>query len=115
MWLLIALTLTFPPSTNRLWRNVNGRTIKSEVYRKWLIENMRYGLKTITGPYKLTMQCSPPDKRRRDLDNLSKSVGDLLQSIGAVSDDCNMDELHMMWKRDLAPGVYCWIQPMEET
>lgn len=112
---MIHLVLTFPPSINRLWRTVKGRVIKSEEYRKWIAANQVYGLKTIGGKFKLTMQCSPPDKRRRDIDNLPKATLDLLQAIGAVVDDCNLEHLDLSWKRDLAPGVYCWIQPMEET
>jgi hypothetical protein len=30
------ITLPFPPSTNRLWRVVNGRSILSKCYRDWM-------------------------------------------------------------------------------
>lgn len=109
---MISLALTYPPSANRLWRNVKGRMVKSKAYREWLARNAGYYQNTITGPYKLTLQCSPPDKRRRDLGNLEKAVSDLLQDIGVVSDDCNMQELSVSWKRDLAPGVYVWVQTL---
>jgi crossover junction endodeoxyribonuclease RusA len=88
---MTTLTLPWPPSANRLWRNVNGRTIKSEVYRKWL-QLAGWDLRSqkpapVKGRYRLTMIAVRPDQRRRDLDNLLKPVSDLLKECGVIEDD----------------------------
>lgn len=111
------LTFTYPPSANRMWRNYRGRTVKSEEYEAWLNLNaalsLRERFKRIAGPYALTILATAPDKRRRDLDNLAKPTGDLLQFICAVSDDCNMRKLHMEWIYGKGAGVTVTIEPME--
>lgn len=100
------LDIAYPPSTNRLWRAVNGRNIKSEEYRKWLSEGERsdFFLRragevrvSIDGPYKLTIVADRPDNRRRDLGNLEKPISDLLVSLGVVSDDCHAQEITLKW------------------
>jgi crossover junction endodeoxyribonuclease RusA len=76
------IELPFPPSTNAIWRAVNGRNIKSKPYRVWEREA---GTELLTqnpdkheGPVNITMTFGLPDKRRRDIDNLAKPVNDLL-------------------------------------
>jgi crossover junction endodeoxyribonuclease RusA len=65
------LALPFPPSTNRLWRVVEGRAILSKAYREWIaeagLELMRQRPKRYDGPVALSIELGPPDKRRRDL------------------------------------------------
>lgn len=114
---MISLTLTFPPSVNRIWRNFGGRTIKSAEYRNWIELNdallMAERFKTVRGPYKLTILASAPDKRRRDLANLEKATSDFLQHIGAVEDDCNCRELRMAWVDTPGAGITVNIEPLE--
>lgn len=100
------ITLPYPPSTNRLWRAVNGRNIKSAEYRRWLAEGWRADFAqrqvgetrvSVSGPYKLTIVADRPDNRRRDLGNLEKPVSDLLVALGVISDDCNAQEITLKW------------------
>jgi Holliday junction resolvase RusA-like endonuclease len=116
----ITVTLTFPPSANRLWRNIMGKTIKSEEYRDWIkLNDAQYlaqsagrGWRTITGPYHLTILATAPDNRRRDLANLEKATSDFLQHAGAVKDDCNCRVLHMAWIKGPGSGVTCTVEPL---
>lgn len=116
----ITVTLTYPPSANKLWRNIAGKTLKSGEYRAWihlndglyLQQSAGRGWRQITGPYRLTIIATAPDKRRRDLANLEKATSDFLQHAGAVSDDCNCHELHMAWKEGHGAGVTCTIEPL---
>lgn len=97
---MITLTTTYPPSANRLWRNVAGKVLKSAVYRAWLAENLHLGYqhkRTVSGPYALSLIVTAPDKRARDLDNIVKPVSDLLQACGIVSNDTNMKRLVAEW------------------
>jgi crossover junction endodeoxyribonuclease RusA len=109
----LSLTFSYPPSANRLWRNVDGKTLKSSAYRLWLKANETWGLKTITGPYDLTIVVTPPDKRARDLDNLAKPIGDLLQATGAVANDSNLERLTMSWDRSGPACVRVVIKPYQ--
>lgn len=119
----IAITLTYPPSANRLWRAVNGRQIKSAEYRAWLLENQQIqsverrlaGLTTvptIDGAYSMLVVAVAPDKRRRDLDNLLKPVGDLIQQLGLVADDANCRALSAAWDLDGPSGLRVILSPM---
>lgn len=79
----VRVTLPFPPSINRLYRAVGGRSILSEAYRLWKTEA---GLtlnsqrpKKVAGKVSVTVELCAPDKRRRDADNAgTKAVLDLL-------------------------------------
>ncbi|MGE5500596.1 MAG: RusA family crossover junction endodeoxyribonuclease [Ignavibacteriales bacterium] len=105
----IRLELPYPPSANRLWRAVNGRQIKSGHYRLWLLEAVtaiRATLpnKGLSGPYRLMIQATAPDRRRRDLDNIIKPVGDALTQAGVVTDDCHCRELNVLWTSGIVKG-----------
>jgi len=112
---MISLTLTYPPSANRLWRNVKGKTLKSGHYRAWLLENRHagLGLGSIDGPYALHVIATAPDRRARDLDNLPKAINDCLQAIGVVANDSNTKRLTIEWGSAPAPGVSIEITPFK--
>lgn len=99
--MIIELALPYPPSANRLWRSYGKNVCKSKEYTSWLVAA---GLMArsqrpaaIVGPYKILINASRPDKRRRDIDNLIKPIGDLLQSIGVVRDDCDCEMVSARW------------------
>jgi crossover junction endodeoxyribonuclease RusA len=98
---MTSLTIPFPPSANRLWRNVGAKTLKSAEYRAWL-ESARWAVKAqrpeaVGGPYSLAMVASRPDNRRRDLGNLLKATEDLLVAIGVIEDDHLAQSIYMTW------------------
>ena len=41
----------------------------------------------IDGPLRVRIEAFPPDRRRRDLDNLLKAIGDSLEHAGVYRDD----------------------------
>lgn len=97
----ITLTLPYPVSTNRLWRAVNGRNIKSAEYRAWeeeagyMIVSQRPG--HIAGKFDLHLTFGRPDKRRRDLGNLEKPVSDALVRFEVIEDDCLAQKITLEW------------------
>jgi crossover junction endodeoxyribonuclease RusA len=110
----INLTLPYPPSANRLWRNSRGRTHKSTEYCNWL-NHAGYVARAqrpgkICGPYKISITAVRPDKRRRDLGNLEKPISDLLQSLGVVEDDCNAEMICVRWVT-AGEGITVHIEP----
>jgi Holliday junction resolvase RusA-like endonuclease len=97
-----------------LWRTYRGRTCKSREYTDWLVaaglaaRAQRPG--KIAGPYKLSINAVRPDKRKRDLGNLEKSLSDLLQSIGVIDDDCNAEMIVLRWVTG-GEGVNVRVEP----
>jgi crossover junction endodeoxyribonuclease RusA len=97
----LCLSLTYPPSANRLWRNVDGKTLKSREYRAWIDENLlrcklqRSG--SVSGTYHLTVEVDRPDRRARDLDNLLKPASDLLAAAGVIGNDSDCLSIFAKW------------------
>lgn len=92
------LTLPFPPSVNRIWRNVKGRTLLSRegrAYRQevqWIIAAARqqgFGRRQVH----VSVAAYMPDARRRDIDNLWKAAGDALQASRVMDDDSQITRL----------------------
>lgn len=85
------ITLPFPPSANRLWRNYRGRTVISEGYRAWKeaagwqLQSQRP--KKHEGPVNITIKLTLPDKRRQDIDNRIKPILDLLCAHQIIASD----------------------------
>ena len=83
--------LPFPPSVNHYYRRVGPRTLISRegrAYRERVGTILvTLGVRPLRGPIHMRIDVYPPDNRRRDLDNLLKSLWDSLQHGGAYHDD----------------------------
>jgi Holliday junction resolvase RusA-like endonuclease len=83
--------LTFPISTNALWRAYRGRNILSAPARAWAktatAELMVQKVKPIKGPVELAIALSPPTKRAFDLSNRIKLLEDCLVRCGIIEAD----------------------------
>ena len=110
----VTLDLPYPPSANRLWRTYRGRVCKSREYKDWLVvagfAARSQGLTEVVGPYKISINATRPDKRRRDLDNIIKPVSDLMQSIGVIKNDSDCELLTARWLTT-GDGVNVRIEP----
>jgi len=97
------IILPFPPSTNRLWRcptkgPLKGRHMLSACARDYkssvalILDNA--GVKPITGPVRVQVLAHPPNRRRRDIDNLLKITLDSLSGY-AFEDDHQIDAIEI--------------------
>lgn len=101
------LELPYPPSINHYWRKWRNRMVISNEGREYrknvcalLAPGNTHG-KSGNGIRKppsggriaLAMDAFPPDRRRRDLDNLQKSVLDALEYASVYEDDSMIDLL----------------------
>ena len=101
---MIEIKLPWPPSTNRVWRNVKGRTILSADGRMYREVVGRHCLASKIAGKRLSWRLSvrfiinPPDRRRRDIDNLVKVPLDALTHAAVWLDDSQIDEMYMRRK-----------------
>lgn len=96
---MIEFTLPWPPSVNRMWRNVGPRTLLSRKGRDYRTAALAYVLDQRVPRQKLKNRLSveiiayPPDRRARDLDNLLKGILDALQCCEVIENDSCIDWL----------------------
>ena len=109
----LILELPFPPTANTYWRHVGARTLISKGGREyrgavhWRVgEACRNIEDSVFADQRLhvVVDVYPPDRRRRDLDNLGKSLLDALQHASVYTDDSQIDHLEFVRREVEPPG-----------
>lgn len=101
-------SLPWPPTVNKYWRNVKGRTIISELGREykrevaWMIKAAGMDAH-LQGPLAVTITLHPPNRRKRDIDNTLKALLDAMQEAGVYEDDSQIKEMHV-YMHTVHPG-----------
>lgn len=122
---MIELKLPWPPSVNHYWRHPSrgplaGRHIISEKGRAYRAEVMARVLQARIQAQKperlaVTIGAFPPDRRKRDLDNLLKSLLDALVHACVIADDGLIDRLSIERMEVSSPGyVFVTITTKEQ-
>ena len=94
---MVEFHLPYPPSVNHYWRRVGARTLISRGGRAFraavcsLLASR--GIHPLNGPLVVDVVVHPPDRRRRDIDNVQKALLDALQHGGAYCDDSQIVRL----------------------
>lgn len=100
------LKLPWPPSVNHYWFQKGNRRFigkKGKQFRedvKNIFEDLLISGFKDTDRLQLIMVVVPPDKRKRDLDNLLKAPLDALQHAGVYKDDSQIDVLGPIMRHD---------------
>ena len=94
------ITMPYPPTVNTYYTVARGRKILSRKGRAYKKEAMlclyeQAVPKDREGPYAISIHIRPPDKRKRDIDNLIKPLLDSLVEYGAISDDSEVIDLRI--------------------
>jgi Holliday junction resolvase RusA-like endonuclease len=102
------LELPYPPSVNHYWRRVGHRTLISRggrAFRQAVCAILAAAkVRPLLGPLAVEVTVFPPDRRRRDIDNLQKALLDALQHGGAYLDDSQIVRLTIERSQPVAGG-----------
>ena len=104
---MLEFELPYPPSINHYWRRVGPRTLISREGRRFrervlaILAALR--VQPMNGPLAVEVDIYPPDRRRRDIDNVQKALLDALQHGGAYADDSQIVRLALA-KREPTEG-----------
>lgn len=115
------LELPWPPTVNTYWRRVvvgrSVRTLISKRGRQYATKVAaivrKAGKGTIRRRCAVTIEVYPPDRRRRDLDNLLKAPLDALVKAGALEDDSLIDWIQVERKQVVDPPGAIWVRLWE--
>ncbi|MBU0639604.1 MAG: RusA family crossover junction endodeoxyribonuclease [Planctomycetes bacterium] len=115
---MITITLPWPPSVNHYWRTWRGRMLISRqgrAYREQVGAILRaIGVSPQVGRLAVHVELYPPDRRKRDVDNTFKAIGDSLQHGGAFQDDSQIVWL-LLEKAEVVAGGKVIVRIAERT
>ena len=102
--------LPWPPTANHYWKRNGSRYFispKGIAFRDLTILACKDTHESFLSGERLSFEVDayPPDKRRRDLDNILKATQDSLQKANVYKDDCQIDVLHVRRMRGLLGKV----------
>lgn len=93
----VELKLPYPPSVNHYWRRVGQRTLISRGGRRFrasVIAQVAYSrLQPLKGELSVQVDLHPPDRRRRDIDNILKALLDALEHAEVYENDGQISHL----------------------
>jgi crossover junction endodeoxyribonuclease RusA len=93
---------------NHYWRRVGARTLISRggrAFRGAVCSILAaYGIRPLTGLLEVEVVVHPPDRRRRDVDNVQKALLDALAHGGAYHDDNQIVRLSIERREPLESG-----------
>ncbi|EFH2659379.1 RusA family crossover junction endodeoxyribonuclease [Escherichia coli] len=97
----IEFVLPYPPMVNTYWRRHGNTYFISEAGKRYcrdvalVVSQQRLKL-NLSEKLAIRIIVEPPDKRRRDLDNLLKAPLDALTHAGLLIDDEQFDEINIV-------------------
>lgn len=113
---MLEFELPYPPSVNHYWRRVGARTLISRggrAFRQAVCAILATAkVQPLSGPLELFITVFPPDRRRRDIDNVQKSLLDAMQHGGAYFDDSQIMRLSIE-RGSVTPGGKTVVQIRE--
>ena len=108
---ILDVVLPYPPSVNHYWRYARGRFYISSAghnYRESVLAAL-FGCEKLSSPVALEIEVYPPDRRRRDLDNILKSILDALEYAGVFEDDSQVAFISVE-RKEVVKGGQCRIR-----
>lgn len=115
--MLIDVTLPWPPSVNHTYaRRGNGKGVRltdaAKTFRWQVLLAVKKAKadRQLSADVAVTLWISPPDRRKRDIDNLLKATLDALTAARVWCDDQQVVELHLLRQQPQTGGqLRCFI------
>ena len=109
----IKITLPYPPSVNHYWGQLGSRKFlgkKGKEFREAVIIAI-YNAKQrgLAGRLHMEVYLYPPDKRKRDVDNVLKPLLDAMEHAGCYENDSQIDKL-CITRREVMPQGSCYVE-----
>ena len=109
----IKITLPYPPSVNHYWGQLGSRKFlgkKGKEFREAVIIAV-YNAKQrgLAGRLHMEVYLYPPDKRKRDIDNVLKPLLDAMEHAGCYENDSQIDKL-CVTRKNVISGGYCEVE-----
>lgn len=105
------IILPWPPTGNTGTRHGGGAHYLTEAHKAYrrTVAELVVGLRLprLVGRINIHAIFAPPDRRKRDLDNHWKVIGDALQHAGLYQDDADIDRLLLERTVPLMNGSVC--------
>lgn len=89
------IEIPYPPSVNHYWGQhgkIKYLTKKAKQFRADIAVAVR-GIETVEHDVHLIIDVRPPDRRKRDIDNIIKPLMDALEHAGVYVNDCQVARL----------------------
>ena len=105
---MIKLKLPYPPSVNHYWGVAGKRRFvgtKGRLFREAVLEAAQ-GAQKMDGRLSMLIELYPPDRRIRDIDNVTKALLDACMKAGCYEDDSQIDELKIV-RKEIIKGGSC--------
>lgn len=104
----IDLLLPWPPSVNHYWGQVGNRRFigkKGKEFRQHVLQScLDMGVAPLEGRLAVHVSLNPPDRRKRDIDNILKALLDACEHAGCYASDSQIDELHIIRQTNIQGG-----------
>jgi crossover junction endodeoxyribonuclease RusA len=104
----ICLELPYPPSINHYFKRRGIRTFigaEGMIFRKQVcIVLMAAKVRPMAGILAMKVRVYPPDRRKRDIDNIQKPLLDALEKGRAFFNDCQIKHLTIVMKEPIEGG-----------
>ena len=104
----IGLDLPWPPSVNHYWGQFGKQRFigkRGKEFRIKVLQACREGgIEPLEGRLAMHVSLFPPDRRKRDIDNVLKSLLDACEHAGCYASDSQIDELHVVRLENLTGG-----------
>lgn len=110
----VKINLPMPVSNNAMYMPAHGKIILTNAARSYYNELKNFfaregGVEMIEGRLSVNVWIHEKDMRRRDINNLTKSLFDGLQKCGVYKDDSQIDETHI-YRGEIVEDPYVCIE-----
>jgi crossover junction endodeoxyribonuclease RusA len=103
---MFTMHLPYPPSVNTYWKSWRGRVVISKEGKKYkdVVKIMTRHVRPTEENVSIRIEVYPPDRRRRDIDNVLKALLDSLNGV-VYHDDSQIHHLEVSKKERQPNGL----------